>query len=57
MSLNLMPSQVPMVIKHSPKDSLTLAAAQVQLSIKVYKHKASPESSFRTDRMDALVFG
>lgn len=49
-SLNHRPSQVPVVIKHSPKGSLTLAAAQVQLSIKVYKHKASPASSTQPDR-------
>lgn len=48
-SLNLTPSQVLMVIKHSPKGGLTLAGAQVQLSIKVYKHKASLVPSKQTD--------
>lgn len=52
MSLNLRPSQVPVVIKHSPKGSLTLAAAQVRLSIKVYKHKARPAASTQTDRQN-----
>lgn len=57
MSLNLTPSQVSVVIKHSPKGSLTLAAAQVQLSIKAYKHKAIPVPSVQTDRTDTLLLG